>query len=232
MTTVRVTRMENRIPPGPVPDASPTHVIVLADAAGHRELPVWLLGGDSHRFAGLFDPPDPATGRAVTARPGTRPPGTASELTARLLSAADTLMDRLATPAAGNTGPGPAGLPWKACRTGCTGPCGRRAPWPGGGSQASPSTRCPAPTPGRSPRATRSWTQRRHRGRRRRCGTRSAPTCTACAPSGASCASAASSAGNGARPSAASSSSTSTAHPDGTLLYPPARPRPRPRPPP
>ena len=86
MTTVRVTRMESRIPPGPVPDASPTHVIVLADAVGHRELSVWLLGGDSHRFADLFDPPDPATGRAETARPGTRQPGTANELTARLLS--------------------------------------------------------------------------------------------------------------------------------------------------
>lgn len=88
MTTVRVTRMESRIPSGPVPDASPTHVIVLADAGGHRELPVWLLGGDSHRFADLFEPPDPVTGRAVTARPGTRQPGTANELIARLLSAA------------------------------------------------------------------------------------------------------------------------------------------------
>jgi RNA polymerase sigma-70 factor (ECF subfamily) len=160
MTTVRVTRMESRIPPGPVPDASPTHVIVLADAGGHRELPVWLLGSDSHRFADLFEPPDPVTGRAVTALPGTRQPGTANELTDRLLRAAgaqvtsvdidelgpevtgarielasregtrhvlarlpegiavaitagvpirvaDALMDRLATPAPGDTEPGP-----------------------------------------------------------------------------------------------------------------------------
>ena len=160
MTTVRVTRMESRIPPGPVPDASPTHVIVLADAEGRRELPIWLLGGDSHRFADLFEPPDPVTGRAVVARPGTRQPGTANELTARLLRAAgaqvtsvdidelgpevtgarielashegtrhilarlpegiavaitagvpirvaDVLMDRLATPAPGDTEPGP-----------------------------------------------------------------------------------------------------------------------------
>ena len=160
MTTVRVTRMESRIPPGPVPDASPTHVIVLADAGGHRELPVWLLGSDSHRFADLFEPPDPGTGRAVTALPGTRQPGTANELTDRLLRAAgaqvtsvdidelgpevtgarielasregtrhvlarlpegiavaitagvpirvaDALMDRLATPAPGDTEPGP-----------------------------------------------------------------------------------------------------------------------------
>jgi RNA polymerase sigma-70 factor (ECF subfamily) len=88
MTTVRVTRMESRIPLGPVPDAFPTHVIVLADAAGRRELPVWLLGGDSHRFADLFEPPDPATGRAVVARPESRQPGTADELTDRLLRAA------------------------------------------------------------------------------------------------------------------------------------------------
>jgi RNA polymerase sigma-70 factor, ECF subfamily len=88
MTTVRVTRMESRIPPGPVPDASPTHVIVLADAEGRRELPIWLLGGDSHRFADLFEPPDPVTGRAVIARSGTGQPGTANELTARLLRAA------------------------------------------------------------------------------------------------------------------------------------------------
>jgi RNA polymerase sigma-70 factor (ECF subfamily) len=88
MTTVRVTRMESRIPPGPVPDASPTHVVVLADAEGHRELPIWLLGGDSHRFVDLFEPPDPVTGRAAIARAGTRQPGTANELTARLLRAA------------------------------------------------------------------------------------------------------------------------------------------------
>ena len=51
MTTVRVARIERRIPPGPVPDRFPTHVIVLADDAGHRDLPIWLLGRDSHRFA-------------------------------------------------------------------------------------------------------------------------------------------------------------------------------------
>ncbi|HXT90224.1 MAG TPA: bifunctional nuclease domain-containing protein [Trebonia sp.] len=160
MTTVRVTRMESRIPPGPVPDASPTHIIVLVDAEGRRELAVWLLGGDSHRFADLFEPADPVTGRAVVARPGTRQPGTANELTDRLLHAvgarvasvdidelgpevtgarielasheetrhvlarlpegiavaitagvpirvADALMDRLATPASGDTEPGP-----------------------------------------------------------------------------------------------------------------------------
>jgi RNA polymerase sigma-70 factor (ECF subfamily) len=50
MTTVRLARIERRIPPGPVPDRFPTHVLVLADDTGHRELPIWLLGRDSHRF--------------------------------------------------------------------------------------------------------------------------------------------------------------------------------------
>ena len=75
MTTVRVARIESRIPPGPVPDRVPTHVIVLADDTGHRDLPVWLLGGDSHRF-------DPAA-----LEPGANKPG-ADELTGRLLHAA------------------------------------------------------------------------------------------------------------------------------------------------
>ena len=89
MTTVRVMRLESRIPLGPVPDASPTHVIVLADTEARRELPIWVLGGDSHRFADLFEPPDPVTGRAVIARPATgrARSGTANELTARLLRA-------------------------------------------------------------------------------------------------------------------------------------------------
>ena len=71
MTTVRVARIERRIPPGPVPDRVPTHVIVLADDASRRDLPIWLLGQDSHRFA-------------ADARPGPSP----DELTDRLLRAA------------------------------------------------------------------------------------------------------------------------------------------------
>ena len=51
MTTVHVARIERRIPHGPVPDRFPTHVMVLADDPGGRELPIWLLGQDSHRFA-------------------------------------------------------------------------------------------------------------------------------------------------------------------------------------
>jgi RNA polymerase sigma-70 factor (ECF subfamily) len=70
MTTVRVARIERRIPPGPVPDRFPTHLIVLADDAGRRDLPIWLVGADSHRF----DDPRPS----------------ADELTDRLLRAAGT----------------------------------------------------------------------------------------------------------------------------------------------
>ena len=73
MTTVHVARIERRIPPGPVPDRFPTHVMVLADDAGRRDLPIWLLGQDSHRFAD-------------DARPGPSP----DELTGRLLRAAGT----------------------------------------------------------------------------------------------------------------------------------------------
>jgi len=51
MTTVHVARIERRIPHGPVPDRFPTHVMVLADDTGRREVPIWLLGEDSHRFA-------------------------------------------------------------------------------------------------------------------------------------------------------------------------------------
>jgi RNA polymerase sigma-70 factor (ECF subfamily) len=73
MTTVRVARIERRIPHGPVPDRFPTHVMVLADDAGRRDLPIWLLGRDSHRFAD-------------DARSGP----SSDELTGRLLHAAGT----------------------------------------------------------------------------------------------------------------------------------------------
>jgi RNA polymerase sigma factor (sigma-70 family) len=66
MTTVRV-RLERRIPRGPVPDRFPTHVIVLSDDAGRRDLPVWLLGGDSHRFDDPRPSPDELTDRLLHA---------------------------------------------------------------------------------------------------------------------------------------------------------------------
>jgi RNA polymerase sigma-70 factor, ECF subfamily len=82
MTTVRIARAERRIPPGPVPDHFPTHVIVLADDAGRRDLPIWLLGRDSHRFS-LFEPP-----QAHQERAGTGQARAADELTGQLLRAA------------------------------------------------------------------------------------------------------------------------------------------------
>ena len=83
MTTVRIVRAERRIPPGPVPDRFPTHVIVLADDAGGRDLPIWLLGRDSHRPS--FDPSTAGHERAGTAQAHT-----ADELTDQLLRAAGT----------------------------------------------------------------------------------------------------------------------------------------------
>jgi RNA polymerase sigma factor (sigma-70 family) len=73
MTTVHVARIERRIPDGPVPDRFPTHVMVLADDAGRRDLPIWLLGQDSHRFADdrRGPSPDELTGRLLRAA-GTR----------------------------------------------------------------------------------------------------------------------------------------------------------------
>ena len=73
MTTVHVARIERRIPDGPVPDRFPTHVMVLADNAGGRDLPIWLLGQDSHRFADdrRGPSPDELTGRLLRAA-GTR----------------------------------------------------------------------------------------------------------------------------------------------------------------
>ena len=74
MTTVRVARIERRIPPGPVPDRIPTHVIVLADDAGRRDLPIWLLG----------------RGRPPVRRRRASRAEAADELTDRLLRAAGT----------------------------------------------------------------------------------------------------------------------------------------------
>ena len=86
VTTVRIAHAERRIPPGPVPDRFPTHVIVLADDAGHRDLPIWLLGLDSHRFPDLFEP---SAGAGVAASAAAVQAQTPDELTDRLLRAAD-----------------------------------------------------------------------------------------------------------------------------------------------
>ena len=84
MTTVRIARAEHLIPPGqPLPIRAFTHVIVLADEAGGRELPIWLPGFDGDRIAGLLDHPagSAAQAEAAAAR-------NAEELTGPLLRAA------------------------------------------------------------------------------------------------------------------------------------------------
>ena len=83
MTTVRVARVERRIPPGPVPIRFPSFVLVLADDAGRRELPIWLVADDGLRLSGLIEPSagDHAGAGAAQAR-------TEDELTDRLLRAA------------------------------------------------------------------------------------------------------------------------------------------------
>lgn len=78
MTAVRIASVERRVPPGPLPDSFPTDVVVLADDAGRRQLPIWLLARDGDRLSRV-------TGREHQASAAAR---TADELTARLLRAA------------------------------------------------------------------------------------------------------------------------------------------------
>ena len=92
MTAVRVARVERRIPPGPVPTRYPTHVIVLAEDASHRELPVWLLGHDGMRIAALFERRNPDEANAGTVRDAGTQASTAEELAGRLLHAAGARM--------------------------------------------------------------------------------------------------------------------------------------------
>ena len=82
MTAIRIARAESRIPPGPMPMNHPTHVVVLADDAGRRELPIWLPGDDGLRISQLIEPPAEDHERAGAAR-------TEDELTGQLLRAAD-----------------------------------------------------------------------------------------------------------------------------------------------
>jgi RNA polymerase sigma-70 factor (ECF subfamily) len=80
MTTVRVARTERRIPAGPMPIRFPSHVVVLADDAGRRELSIWVAADDGVRLSHLVES-SPEHQSASAAR-------TADELTGRLLRAA------------------------------------------------------------------------------------------------------------------------------------------------
>ena len=83
MTTVRIARVERHIPPGPVPTHHPSFVIVLADEAGRRELPIWLVADDGLRLSELIEPATEDHERA-----GPEQARTEDELTGRLLRAA------------------------------------------------------------------------------------------------------------------------------------------------
>jgi len=83
MTTVRIARVERRIPPGPQPIGVPAHVILLADDAGRRELPIWVEDFDSLRLARFFEPRAAEHERAAAAAAQA-----VDELTAQLLDAA------------------------------------------------------------------------------------------------------------------------------------------------
>ena len=92
MTAVRVARVERRIPPGPTPDRYPTYVIVLADDAGHRELPIWLLAHDGVRISAIFERRHPEDENAGTIQDAAAKASTAEELTRQLLHAAGARM--------------------------------------------------------------------------------------------------------------------------------------------
>jgi bifunctional DNase/RNase len=82
MTTVRIAGAERRIPPGPVPIGVPSYVVILADDAGRRALPVWVPEINPRRLPQPIEPPAGDEGAGAEAA------GTVDELTARLLRAA------------------------------------------------------------------------------------------------------------------------------------------------
>ena len=116
MTAVRVARVRRRIPPGPIPDRYHTHVIVLADDAGHRELPISLLWHDGVRISAAFER-GTEHGNTGTIRDAGAKASTAEELTRQLLHAAGA---RITGVDIDELGPG---VP--VARIGLTGPDGR-----------------------------------------------------------------------------------------------------------
>lgn len=79
MITVRIARIERRIPPGPQSIGFPSHVAILADDAGRRALPLWVQGINPRRL----EPPAAGGEHA-----GTAAALTVDQVTARLLHAA------------------------------------------------------------------------------------------------------------------------------------------------
>ena len=115
MTAVRIARVQRRIPPGPIPDRDHTHVLVLADDAGHRELPVLLLWHDGVRISAALEQSS-EHGNTATSRDAGAKASTAEELTRQLLHAAGARMTGVDID---ELGPG---VP--VARIGLTGPAG------------------------------------------------------------------------------------------------------------
>jgi RNA polymerase sigma-70 factor (ECF subfamily) len=78
MITVRIAGTERRIPAGPLPIGFPSHVVILADDAGRRALPLWVQETDPRRLESVA---------AGSERDGTAA-RTVDELTVRLLRGA------------------------------------------------------------------------------------------------------------------------------------------------
>jgi RNA polymerase sigma-70 factor, ECF subfamily len=99
MTSVHIAHVEQRPAPARQPQGRvPTHLVVLADDAGRRELPIWLLDFDGRRLSELLDRPAESQDQAGAAgaadaagaagAAGVAEARTADELTAELLRAA------------------------------------------------------------------------------------------------------------------------------------------------
>jgi len=107
MTSVHIARAEQRPAPARQPQGRvPSHLVVLADDAGRRELPIWLLDFDGRRLSELLDRPADGQNQAGVAgvagvagaaagvggvagvAAGAAGARTADELTAELLRAA------------------------------------------------------------------------------------------------------------------------------------------------
>lgn len=68
MTTVRIARAGRRVRPSHLAGRAPTHVILLADDAGGRELPLWFLAAEGLRLESLLGPESEQTADGLTAR--------------------------------------------------------------------------------------------------------------------------------------------------------------------
>jgi bifunctional DNase/RNase len=68
MTTVRIARAGRRDRVSHLPGRAPTHVVLLADEAGGRELPMWFLTADGFRLERLLGAEREQTADGLTAR--------------------------------------------------------------------------------------------------------------------------------------------------------------------